>query len=254
MNKSKIVNPLDVYRKLPQTNCGKCSARTCMSFAVKALRRDVLISECPELSEKARQELEGMLPETGDWKERRLHELFEEVAQINFTDISRRIGATVDDEILKLKYMGNYISLSRAGFEQELDIMDKLLILTYVKQAGTGKLSDNWVAFRDLKDGMIRSEGFHGACEIALSKIFEHNESGVISKLNGLDAERVGGFSADLSFIVYVLPNIPFLILLWKGDEDFGPDCKILLDSSAVEFLDIEALLYLGMALVRNLK
>jgi hypothetical protein len=254
MNKSEIINPLDVYRKLPRTNCGKCPVRTCLSFAVQVLRRDVLISECPELNEEARQELGGMLPETGDWKERRLHELSEEVAQINFTDISRQIGAEVDQEILKLKYMGNYISLSRAGFAHEIDIMDKLLILTYVKQAGTGKLSGNWVAFRDLKDGMIRSESFHGACEIVLSKIFEHNESGVISRLHGLGAERAGGFSADLSFIVYLLPNIPFLVLLWKGDEDFGPDCKILLDSSAVEFLDIEALLYLGMAFVRNLK
>jgi hypothetical protein len=254
MNKSEIKNPLDVYRKLPRTNCGKCSARTCMSFAVQMLRRDVLIVECPELSEKARLELEGMLPETGDWKERRLHELLEEVAQINYTDISRNIGASADNEMLKLKYMGNEISLSRAGIEQELDIMDQLLILTYVKQAGTGKLTDNWVAFRDLKDGMIRSEGFHGACEIVLSKIFEHNESGVISKLHGLNAEMASGFSADLSFIVYLLPNIPFLVLLWKGDEDFGPDCKILLDSSAVEFLDIEALLYLGMAFVRRLK
>ena len=43
------------------------------------------------------------------------------------------------------------------------------------------------------------------------------------------------------------------LVLLWPGDEEFGPDCKILLDSTADVFLDVEALLYLGMALVRHL-
>jgi hypothetical protein len=62
------------------------------------------------------------------------------------------------------------------------------------------------------------------------------------------------GFSAEHSFVIHPLPKIPFLVLLWHGDEDFESDCKVLLDSTATEFLDVEALLYLGQALLRALK
>ena len=61
------------------------------------------------------------------------------------------------------------------------------------------------------------------------------------------------GFSSDHSFILQALLKIPLLILLWEPDDEFGADCKVLLDPSAVDYLDIESLCYLGDELVRVL-
>ena len=245
------MTPLDVYKKLPRDNCGKCSAGTCMSFAMQFLRKMVSASECPGLDEQSRKEIDAMLSDTGDWKEKRLLELFKEVSQVSFADVAKGIGATHAGEVLKIMYMGKEITLNSSGFKDEMEVMDKLLILMYIKQSGKDTASGRWVAFRELKDGLIRAESFHGACEISLAKIFERDGEGLLRKLVEMGAERVDGFSARHSFIIHPLPKIPVLILLWPGDEDFGAECKMLLDSTATGFLDVEALLYLGMALVK---
>ncbi|MBI5664389.1 MAG: DUF3786 domain-containing protein [Nitrospirae bacterium] len=251
---TKIIQPLDIYKKMPRTNCGRCPAGTCMAFAVQFLRRMILLSECREIDEHIMREIEAMLSDSGDWKERRLKELFDEISATGFSAVAHDLGVLVEGDLLKVVYMGREITLSRAGFNDELDIMDKLLILMYIKQAGSGVPAGKWAAFREFKDGLIRSESFHGACEIPLAKMFEGSREGTIKRLTAIGAEKVKGFSTEHSYVIYALPKLPLLVLLWPGDEEFGADCKILLDSTATVFLDVEALLYLGMALVRNIK
>jgi hypothetical protein len=146
------------------------------------------------------------------------------------------------------------LTVSRRDFKSEIGILDKLLILMYIKQAGSSSLSGKWIAFRDLKDGMLRAQGFYEACEVPLARMFEANKDKVLQRLIEIGAEKVNEFSADYSFVIYPLPRIPFLILLWQGDEDFEAECKILIDETATIFLDVEALLYLGMALIRAMK
>ncbi|NOZ69573.1 MAG: DUF3786 domain-containing protein [Deferribacteres bacterium] len=248
------MTPIEVYKELPRTNCGKCPAGTCMSFAVQFLRRTVSLSDCPGLDEESAEKIRSMLPDTGDWKEKRLEELFREVSAMDFPDIAKRAGAECRDDLLRIRYMGRDIALGRSGFEDEMDILDKLLIMMYLKNRGTASPSGKWVAFRDLKDGLIRAESFHGACEIPIAKMLQHDTERLLKRLSAMGAERAGGFSADYSLVVYPLPRIPFLVLLWRGDEEFGAECKLLTDSTAADFLDVEALLYLGMALVRALK
>jgi hypothetical protein len=251
---TKIIQPLDIYKKLPRSNCGRCPAGSCMAFAVQFLRRMVPLSECREIDEHSKLAIEEMLSDPGDWKERRFKELFDEISAGGFSSVARDTGAVVDCDLLKIVYMGREIVLGRTGFKDALDIMDRLLILMYIKQAGSGGLSGKWAAFRDFKDGLIRSESFHGACEIPLAKMFERSREGTIKRLTALGAEKVKGYATEHSYVIYALPKLPLLVLLWPGDEEFGADCKILLDSTATVFLDVEALLYLGMALVRNIK
>ncbi len=248
------MNPLEIYKRLPRTNCGECPAKTCMSFAVKLSKREHLPSECPRLDEQLRKEIDNMLPDTGDWKEERLAELFKEISPVDFSSIAEGLGAKVQNGLLKIKYMGKEVFVSHSGFKDAPGIWDKLLILMYIKNAGSSPLSGKWTAFRDLKNGLLRAAGFKTACESPLAKMFGKNKEGIIKKLNKMGAEEVKVFSTEYSFIVYPLPRIPFLILLQPGEEGFEPDCKVLLDPTATEFLDVEALLYLGMALPMAMK
>ncbi len=255
------MNPLDIYKKLPCSNCGDCPAKTCMSFALKVSKREHSPSECPWLDDKLRMEINSMFPVprtgrsyAGDWKEKRLAELLQEISPVDFSSIAEGIGAKVQNGLFKIKYMGKEISVSNSGFKESPGIWDKLLILMYIKNAGSSSLSGKWTAFRDLKNGLLRAAGFKEACESSLAKMFDKNKAAFLERLNEIGADKVTGFSAEYSFIVYPLPRIPFLILLRPGEEDFEPDCKVLLDSTATEFLDVEALLYLGMALTAAMK
>jgi hypothetical protein len=248
------MNPLEAYKKLPRTNCGKCSAGTCMSFAVQVLRGMISSSECPELDKESKKEIDAMLSNAGDWKEKRIEALFRDISKIDFSIIAKGIGATVEKDKLKVLYMGKKVSVSHSNFDQKLNIWDMLLVLMYIKQAGKHSLSGKWVAFRDLKDGIIRSESFHGACEVSLARMYEKNKEYFINKLNAIGAVTVSGFSSEHSYVIHPLPKVPLLILLWTGDEEFGAECKVLLDATATDFLDVEALLYLGMELVRAVR
>jgi len=57
----KILRPMDVYKYLPGTNCGKCGEANCMAFATKLIERQVSIEQCPEIFEaKYKDKLEAM--------------------------------------------------------------------------------------------------------------------------------------------------------------------------------------------------
>jgi ArsR family metal-binding transcriptional regulator len=49
LRKQARVDPLTVYRELPQTNCGECGETTCMAFAARVVSREMVASHCGPL-------------------------------------------------------------------------------------------------------------------------------------------------------------------------------------------------------------
>ena len=58
--KAKQMSPIEVYKLLPKTNCGKCGFPTCMAFAFKLVQGAVEVDKCPYLSDEAKSLLTGM--------------------------------------------------------------------------------------------------------------------------------------------------------------------------------------------------
>ncbi len=50
---------LDIYKKLPQTNCGKCAFPTCLGFAMQLANKKASIDACPDVSDEAKELLES---------------------------------------------------------------------------------------------------------------------------------------------------------------------------------------------------
>ncbi len=48
---------LDIYKKLPKTNCGDCGVPTCMAFAMKVAQGQAEITACPHVDKKVVSEL-----------------------------------------------------------------------------------------------------------------------------------------------------------------------------------------------------
>lgn len=51
------ISAMDIYQKLPQTNCGDCGLPTCMAFAMQVASKQSSLEECPHISEEVEQEL-----------------------------------------------------------------------------------------------------------------------------------------------------------------------------------------------------
>jgi ArsR family metal-binding transcriptional regulator len=45
------VELMDIYKHLPQTNCGKCGEQGCYSFAIKLMAGHVILEKCTQLKE-----------------------------------------------------------------------------------------------------------------------------------------------------------------------------------------------------------
>ncbi len=54
---AKKISPTDIYKLLPKKNCGECGVPTCMAFAFKIVEGKANPSQCPYLSEEAKDAL-----------------------------------------------------------------------------------------------------------------------------------------------------------------------------------------------------
>jgi ArsR family metal-binding transcriptional regulator len=45
------VEPMEIYKYLPQTNCGKCSEQSCYTFAIKLMGGETKLEKCTPLKE-----------------------------------------------------------------------------------------------------------------------------------------------------------------------------------------------------------
>ena len=45
-----------IYKNLPKTNCGDCGFPTCMAFAMQVAAKQKALTECPHLSDEAKED------------------------------------------------------------------------------------------------------------------------------------------------------------------------------------------------------
>jgi acetyl-CoA decarbonylase/synthase complex subunit gamma len=51
------ISPIEIFKKLPKTNCGDCGVPTCMAFAVSLTQGKAELSQCPHVDAKAAEQL-----------------------------------------------------------------------------------------------------------------------------------------------------------------------------------------------------
>lgn len=247
---------IELYKLLPKTNCGQCQQKLCMPFAFAVTKGESDISECPLISNQEIEFIRDSLIKS-DWREILISKLKDEVSKISFPEIAKGIGAKLKDDALILQYVGREIlisSVGEIGAQGSITPWSKILLLNYIKTSGKCDLSGKWVSFSELKNGMLKSLTFKMECEEPLNRIFSKSidKSDII--LAKLGARRENGFPTKYAWHMYLLPKIPILILHWRDEEDFPSQTKILLDSTAESFLDVESLLFLVEGLIKNIE
>jgi hypothetical protein len=157
-----------------------------------------------------------------------------------------------------LKFWGKEIQLNFPEFSGkftesgvELNTFDLTMLAYYFDGVKGVPLSGEWIAFKEIPDGMFYAQAFQGYSGNELAKVFQ----------NDLDAfihanEKIGGKPeslGDAAFSYRILPFVPMLVVCWLGDEDFPPSYRILFDSNAHHYLVTDAYAILGSNLTRQL-
>jgi hypothetical protein len=253
------VNVLELYRRLPRTNCGKCPQKACMPFAVALAKGDATADACPGLTPEQRGQIVGGSAK-GDWREGVVAGMRDEVAALPFADIAPGIGAALDGGSLKVRCLGREYrigqdgAITATGAGVPVAPWMKILLLHYVRTRGDAPPAGRWVAFTELKAALLKSVSFAREAEEPLRGLFDRDAAAAERALERLGAVREPGMPAPAAWRLDALPRVPVLVLYWPPEEEFPSKCKVLFDATADRYLDVESLTFLVEGLAKNIE
>jgi len=130
-----------------------------------------------------------------------------------------------------------------------------ILLLHYLLRADGAPPAGEWLAFRELPDGMFYAASFAQRAEAPLAQAFGAGSGSGLEVFGGA-AAAAGGLPlelADAAFAFQVLPRLALAVLVWAGDEEFPTQASLVFDAAAGHYLPAEDLAGLGGLLARRL-
>ena len=254
----KAITPLDILKRTPKSNCGKCGYPACLAFAANVARSGEDPAKCPYI------DLNGLDP--GKKRQTRLENLSQEhdfelvrhlkekISRLDFAEIAPKLGvdwSASQPGTLKFLYLGQAVELAEDGIllggKEPEDPRDQILLYNYIHSGGGPKPKNNWIGLESLPNSISKVKTLARYGEKRISKIFSGLMPGKIINLclpipHIIDKES----SATAALIFQVLPRLPQYVLFWEEekDEGFPAKVKILFDKGVMSFLDLESLIF----------
>lgn len=246
---------IEIYKKLPGTNCGECGEATCMAFALKVQSAQRKMPECPyvKLENEESIEQESVVTMENNYK-RVSKELEEEVKSVDLKEAADAIGGDYENRdgggVIKLKMMNKEYEVRNEGlFDNDAYCQhswSKIIIYDYVRRKGNEPLTGNWVSMGHFPDAASHSKAFQKNAEDKISEKFNSDLNGLVSRCNEMEGtETSGKLKADYVCSFDLLPRIPMYMCFWEADDEYSASCKLYVDRNADAYIDIEYLAYL---------
>ncbi len=255
----KSLSPLEIYKKLEKSNCGRCHLPSCLAFAAAVVAGRIKLAECPLLDEQTREELSPSLktraemePDQAEFIDR----LEEKVGGLDFERIAPMIGGICKDNNSRLviNSFGKDFQIDRQGqVYSECHIIPwvKAPLLSYITHGEHQDITGNWISFREFQGGMEWQNLFTSRCERVLKDLAdEHTDllSDIVDLFLGIPAT---GFDADIALILHPLPHFPMLICYQAPDDDLESKLTIFFDECCGVNLHIKSIFTLCSGLVQ---
>ena len=119
-----------------------------------------------------------------------------------------------------------------------------ILLLLYLTEADGRPREDRWIAFEQIPGGAGYSSAFRGPVLGRLVQTFGHRPEALIEAAARVDGQPLD--MGDVGVAITALPRVPMAVVLWRGDEEFGPSASVSFDASIEGYLDTEAVTALG--------
>ena len=246
---------IEIYKKLPRTNCGKCGVSTCMAFAQKVKQSRNKLSDCPFMDGDISRDVQPD-PDSASFSnyEQVSDALEKEATGMDFKEAAESIGGmyTSGDnrETIRLTMINKAYELRKEGlFENDTYCQDswtKIIVYDYVRRKGSMALSGDWIPLGHFPHTASHVKAFQSSAEKKIANSFKNDLEGLKRRCAEVGAnEAKGKTKADYFCCFELLPRVPLYLSFWAADEEFDAECRILFDRSAEEYIDIEYLAYL---------
>ena len=134
---------------------------------------------------------------------------------------------------------------------EDIDLRDRILMLHYLITAkgtpATGKL----IGFRQVPGGIFEHTSFAREVLTPLLDYFGKEPERLVEAAAYLGGSQVG--YGDVAVSIKAFPNVPVVIVLWRGDDEFAPNGSILFDSTVADYLSTEDMSVLCERIVERL-
>ncbi len=236
----------EVYKKLPKTNCGECGEATCIALALKVQTGQRMLSECPYVDAE-----EGVAGKEGsvvdDSYVEAAKRLEGRLADMDFAEAARATGLEYqrESDALEARVLNRRFEVRHEGlFEDGAACHDswyRLIIYDFVIRQGEAGLTGERVPLESFPNTPSHIKSFQKRAESQLGQLYGEDAAGLLARLDELGADRIDSMAqADLAFSLQLLPGVPMYLEFWAADEEFPAGCKLFVDSSAIDKLDIE--------------
>ena len=242
---------INIYKKLPGTNCGKCGAATCMAFAMKVKKSQASLGGCPFAKDDTSGEAQSQPKNTFSNYEQVSSDLEKEVIRIDFSNAAEAVGGeyqTLDGkESIRLRMLTRYFEVRKDGLfmdnEYCHDAWTRIIVYDYVARQGRTPLTGQWISLGNFPHTASHVKAFQSNAERKVTETFRHDFEGLKRRCSEMGGAGIAGrIKADYTCGFDLLPRVPLYLSFWQADEEFDPDCRILFDSNAEDHIDIEYL------------
>lgn len=136
--------------------------------------------------------------------------------------------------------------------ECQLTLDEKALILLYLSQASGEQLTNRWISYAELPNGMLHDKPFKAAAVQPIADCFSTAEPEELLQLT----RPMGGTKleiGDFGVMIPVFPRIVIGIFLWLGDEEFPTKANLVFDAVAPKYLTTAQLYVVGTVISKRI-
>jgi len=177
-----------------------------------------------------------------------------EFLRSDIEDLARKAGAAISSSDrgseIRLPFLGREIKIlvspayKKITFEPvEIHLTEKIVILHYLNGNADSPPAGELIGFEGIPDGRQYLANFRGRTYVPLLKKFGSDPEKIIKAAAPLGGEKAE--FGDFSVAIQALPRVRITVILWRGDEELGPEAKIVFDRNIVNQLPVEDIIVL---------
>ncbi len=115
-----------------------------------------------------------------------------------------------------------------------------IFIVHYLLSIGAADIENQWISEKDIPGGATFFRGPHAVPTDLVTNRFQNDIEAFRRRCISLAGEPID--MGDAAFRFEITPRIPVVMLYWQGDEDFGPEARILFDQSICKYLALDVI------------
>ncbi len=249
---------VDIYKFLPKTNCGSCGTASCFGFAARLASHQASPDDCPTMSKTAREALRETVGDRhespGTVYEQALHSLRPRIQALDFRKAAKLFGARfISQDELEIAFLNEAYRVTKERITntagQEPRPWVSILIYNHLCMPDPPAPCGEWITFSSVPASHAKDKAWAGHVEEVIAGHFTGDVPGLKSACKGL-----GGTPADVegqhdaAYEFRLFPHYPVLLLFYDAvrEENLPAQCRLLLDKTAPDYLDIESMVVLG--------